>query len=60
MKKKISTLCAVFLMASMLLIPSLANGLSDVKYQAVKTAVTKSSEKNVFMFGGNHDVDVPW
>ncbi|WP_161627122.1 hypothetical protein [Paenibacillus alvei] len=55
MKKKISTLCASLIVASMLLIPSIANGLSDVKHQAVKTSVD-----NVFMFGGSHDVDTPW
>lgn len=55
MKKKISTLCASLLLASMLLVPSIANGLSDVKYQAVKT-----SFNCVVMFGGSHDVDTPW
>ncbi|MCY9582043.1 hypothetical protein M5X06_16960 [Paenibacillus alvei] len=55
MKKKIITLCASLLMASMLLIPSIANGLSDVKCQAAKTSVNY-----VVMFGGGHDVDIPW
>ncbi|WP_185929580.1 hypothetical protein [Paenibacillus popilliae] len=56
MKKKISALCASLLMASVLLMPSIANGFSDAKYQLVKAP----AEKNVVMFGGGHDVEWPW
>lgn len=64
MKQKFMKLCLPFIVASLILMPALANGY-EAKNDVRKNAQSYNNEaiyqsKQVYMFLGGKDVDIPW